>query len=121
LEATSQNWTAGVAGGGSGTEYYFKVQITSSRQLKFDSAWINSKAYPVFLSKNKPAVSSAPVTFENGDTITLRVSDLANHQVNDSKPPIDFNGAALIGYSLDNKPDYFVIREITRLPDLNHQ
>lgn len=45
LEATSQDWTAGVQGGGKGTEYYFKVHIATSRELQFDSAWINNGWY----------------------------------------------------------------------------
>ncbi|HLF64675.1 MAG TPA: hypothetical protein VI603_13015 [Saprospiraceae bacterium] len=123
LSATSQSWTAGIPGGGSGTEYYFNVKIKTSRQLLFDSAWINDSAFKIFLAKDKTPVSSEPITFSKGDTITLRVSELIhqNTHTTSAKPPINFTGAALLSYMVKDKPAYFIIKEITRLPSLNRQ
>lgn len=123
LSATSQSWTAGIPSGGSGTEYYFNVKIKTSHQLLFDSAWINNNAFKIFLSKDKTPVSSEPITFSKGDSITLRVSELINPNAKTTKsnPPISFTGAALLSYRVKDKPAYFIIKEITRLPSLNRQ
>jgi hypothetical protein len=123
LEATSQNWTAGIPSGGSGTEYYFTVKINTADRVTFDSAWIHDKAFGLFISKNVTSVSQEPVQFSKGDTITLRVTDLVNQNVTtvNSKPPFSFEGAALISYKVKDKQFYYLIKEITRLPPLNRQ
>ncbi len=123
LDASSQNWTAGTPGGGSGTEYYFNVKISTAKQLQFDSAWIDNKSFPIFLSKDQSGISSKPITFSNGDTITLRASALVNPNIKSStsKPPINYTGAALISYKVKDKLAYYIIKEIVTKPTLNHQ
>jgi len=123
LHASSQNWTAGIPSGGSGTEYYFAVKINTSDALRFDSAWIHNESFPIFLSNNNASISNEPVKIIRDDSITLRVSDLnlPNVKVTSSKPPVSFNGAALIGYTLNGKPVYFIIKEIEKLPTLHRQ
>lgn len=123
LTARAQDWTAGIPSGGSGTEYYFEVKINTSKPLTFDSAWIDNKSFGIFLSRESAAISTDPVQFIQGDTITLRVSDLnlPNSMDTPSKPPIGYAGAALIGYTLKGKPLYFTITEIEKLPSLKRQ
>lgn len=123
LEATSQSWTAGIPSGGSGTEYDFTVKINTADRVTFDSAWIDAKAFGLFISKDVASISQEPVQFSKGDTITLRVTDLVNHNVTtvNSKPPFSFDGAALISYKIDDKQFYYLIKEITKLPPLNRQ
>lgn len=116
LSAKSQSWTAGIPSGGSGTDYYFKVKINSSDNLKFENAWINNKKFEIFISKETAAVSSEPIKFTKGDIITLRVSDIRNQntKTENSQPPISFNGAALISYKANDKLEYLIIKEITK-------
>lgn len=123
LGATSQSWTAGIPSGGSGTEYYFKIKINTSDKIIFDSAWINNKSFELFIAKETTTISNAPIKYEKGDIITLRVSDLKNKNTKTviSKPPIEHNGAALIGYTVKNKQEYFIIKEINKQASLNHQ
>lgn len=116
LSATSQSWKAGIPSGGSGTEYYFKVKINSFDNLKFDTAWINNRKFEIYISKETTAVSSEPIKFTKGDIITLRVSDIKNQNIKteNSSPPINFEGAALIAYKANDKREYFIIKEIKK-------
>lgn len=116
LSATSQSWTAGIPSGGSGTEYYFKLKITSADNLKFDTAWINNRKFEIFISKETAAVSSQPIKFAIGDIITLRVSDIRNQNIKTEnlKPPLNFEGAALVAYRANDKQNYFIIKEIKK-------
>jgi hypothetical protein len=121
--ATSQSWTAGIPSGGSGTEYYFDIKITSSKEILFDSVWINNKSFPIFLSRADQGVSSDPVKFVNGDNITLRVSDITNSSkvTSPTKPPVANTGAALVGYKVNGKQVYYIIKEIEKLPSVPRQ
>lgn len=114
LSASSKRWISGLPNGDNGIEYYFKLKIHTSQQLSFDSAWINNDVFIISVSKETSTISNRPVTINNGDIITLRITDLQNRTIRKAnvKAPIDFNGAALISYKLDDKQKYFIIKEI---------
>jgi len=123
LNATSESWTAGVANGGSGIDYYFKIKITTSSNIKFDTAWINNKAFEIYISKETNSVSSQPIKYGNGDTITVRVSDLKNQNSKsvNVNPPKKYDGAALVGFTVNGKRNYFNIKEIKKQTSPNRQ
>lgn len=126
IHASSQSWTAGIPSGGSGTEYYFEIKINSSKGITFDSAWINNKSFPLFLSRENSGnsgVSNDPVTFVKGDSITLRVSDITHSSkvTSPTKPPVTYTGAALIGYKVNGKQLYYTVKEIEKLPSVPRQ
>lgn len=126
IHASSQSWTAGIPSGGSGTEYYFEIKINSSKGITFDSAWINNKSFPLFLSRENSGpsgVSNDPVTFVKGDSITLRVSDITHSSkvTSPAKPPVTYTGAALIGYKVNGKQLYYTVKEIEKLPSVPRQ
>jgi hypothetical protein len=121
ISATSESWRAGIPGGGSGTEYYFKLKITTSENIKFDSAWINNKHFKVFIAKESVSISNEPIKYTKDDIITLRISDL-NNQISESKkakPPINYDGAALIAYIVNEKSQYLIIKEIIKQKSIN--
>lgn len=123
LSATSNSWTAGIPSGGSGTDYYFKIRVTSKEELNFDSAWIDNMALKLFVSKESGAISNDPVKFGNGDEIVLRISQLNNKN---SKPelvkaPIPYEGACLISYIVNNTRKYYTIHEIEKVASPNRQ
>ena len=64
-----------------------------------------------------------PIKYGNGDTIILRVSDLKNSNANsvNTEPPIKYDGAALIGYSVKGRNEYFTIKEIKKQSSPNRQ
>ena len=123
LSATSQSWTAGIPSGGSGIDYYFKVKINTEEKISFDSAWINNSSFEIFISKETAAISSQPIKFSKGDNIILRVSEIKNKNIKkqNSKPPIEYNGAALISYKVTDKQEYFIIKEIKKQTSPNRQ
>lgn len=123
LSATSQSWTAGIPSGGSGIDYYFKVKINTEEKLLFDSAWINNRAFEIFISKETNSISSEPIKYGNGDIIILRVSDIKNKNTKtaNSNPPQKFEGAALISYTAKDKREYFIIKEIKKQTSPNRQ
>ena len=115
LSATSRPWVAGVASGGRGIDYSFGVRITTQQEIRFDSAWIDNRAYAVAVSKETARVSNQPVTISNGDSIVLRVSVLAGNasQVRQSRSPITYSGEALISFTVNGRRHYLIINEIT--------
>jgi hypothetical protein len=119
LTAISADWVGGIAGSGSGTEYYFKIRINTKDQIQFDTAWIDSKAFRIFISKETKAISNNQIKYFIGDTIILRVSDnqyskSQTKNKNIHNKPIKYEGVALIGYNVNNKREYFTIKEIKK-------
>ncbi len=115
LSATSRPWVSGVASGGRGTDYAFGVRITTQEEIKFDSAWINNRAYAVVVLKETASVSNQSVPISNGDYIVLRVSALAGNtsQARESRSPITYSGEALISFTVNGRRHYMIINEIT--------
>lgn len=119
LESSMQNWVAGTPSGGSGTEYYFKLKINTSKQITFDRAWINNESFEIVVTKRVSHISNEKITFTKGDTITLRISDLTIQKKSTTPPPIIYNGAALISYKVKNKEAFFTIKEIKTIDTSN--
>ena len=115
LSSTYESWVAGIPNGGSGTEYYFKTAINTGEKIQFDSLWLRNKSFSIFITKGSKSISDKPITFSKGDTIILRVSDLqTTHVLKETKPPVNFEGAALIGYSVNGKREYYTVREMKK-------
>lgn len=123
INSEYENWVAGTPTGGRGTEYYFTIGI-NSEGLKFDSAWIDNKVFPIYISRKGPGITSEPIELYQNDTITLRIShiNMSNEPASiTAKPPIEYQGAVLIGYKLNNERDYFVIKELEKTKSINRQ
>ncbi|MFI5149067.1 MAG: hypothetical protein ACHQRM_04990 [Bacteroidia bacterium] len=127
VQATSQTWIAGIPGGGSGTEYSFKVVIHTKETIRFDSAWMNGKGFTIQAVKGKQYDPKSMLM--KNDTVDLRVSDnIAGHMPGEEQkvvsspkinPPVALKGAALIRYYLNNKLHYFHVQSIQKLTALN--
>ena len=121
LSAISENWTAGIPSGGSGTEYYVKIKIITTEKIVFDTLWINNTAFETFISKESTSVSDKPIQYSKGDIITVRATELKNQNIKPATviPPIKYNGAALIGYRINGKQEYFTVTEIKKQSSRN--
>lgn len=119
VEATSERWNSGINGGGSGTEYYFKIKINTAKNLQFDSVWVNGKCLSTYISNTSLSVSQNPVNFKKNDMITLRASDLSLNNTISKSNPIKYKGEALIRYNLDGKTKYLIIKKITPKESIN--
>ncbi len=129
--AFSQNWTAGMAGGGSGINYTFHVRIQTNEKIRFDSAWLNGKSYPIQAVKGN--LYNPRSEFFINDTLLLKVTEFIPGRRAGSKnnspesetgkpktnPPVKYKGEALISYFLGDKRHYFSIPKITKLPPAN--
>jgi len=111
LSATSSSWTAGTAGGGTGTEFYFKVVIKTKQKIVFDSLWVKNRSNKIFITKERKFVSNAPVEYSKGDTITLRIS-MSNNNIKQVKSPKKISNGALLSYRINDKLKYYTINKI---------
>jgi len=117
IRSTSQEWVAGIRGGGRGTDYFFKLEITTDQELLFDTVWMKNRAYPLFVTKDKPGDPSQPGVFSKGDVIVLTASDVEYEQDQsqgyfEQSPPQRFEGDALIGFRVNGNRMFFIIQEI---------
>jgi hypothetical protein len=117
IRATSQEWVAGIRGGGRGTDYSFRLEITTDKELQFDTVWMKNRAYPLFVTKDKPGDPSQPGVFSKGDVIVLSASGVEYEQAQsqgyiEQEPPQRFDGEALVGFRVDGNRMFFVIQEI---------
>ncbi len=120
IDATYENWTSGINGGGSGKEYYIKIKILTENKIVFDALWVNNKSFKTYLANNRKYVSSAPITFTKNDTITVRVSENSSQtNIPKVKAPIRYKGDALLRYFINNKPYYLTIQKLQQIDSPN--
>lgn len=129
-DATSQEWIAGVRGGGRGITYTIRIQVTAASSIVFDSIWINNKQLKIDVKKGENL--QAPTTLAVNDTLTLIASDATGRTPIDRmqeerapaatppvQPPIAHSGAGLLGYSVGGTKRYFVLTQIQQLPAIH--
>ncbi len=114
LSATSRRWFSGVASGGRGIDYSFKVQITTTEPISFDTAWIGNRAYAIAVAKEVGRVSSQPVMISNGDQIVLLVSIMVRKEVrtSEAESSLDHVDQARIMYHVNGKPAFLTVKNI---------
>ena len=120
LNAFSSSWTAGTLQGGSGTEFYFDIIIKSKQKIIFDSIWIKNSSGKIFISKKQKSISSAPIDYFKGDTITLRIS-MSNNNVKQVKSPKKISNGALLSYRINDKLKYYIINKIESQKPIYYQ
>ena len=120
LNAFSSSWTAGTLQGGSGTEFYFDIIIKSKQKIIFDSIWINNRSSKIFISKKQKSISSAPIDYFKGDTITLRIS-MSNNNIKQVKSPKQITKGALLSYRINDKLKYYTINKIETQKPIYYQ
>jgi len=118
ISAESQQWYGGKEPAGKGINYEIIVTVhKSSNRLIIDKLWIENKCYDLKVSK--PGSIGMLSKFDKNDEIHLYASekyfkdDKGNWELSEgyqtSDPPIKYEGAALIGYLVNNKRKYKVI------------
>ena len=120
LNTFSSSWTAGTLQGGSGTEFYFDIIIKSKQKIIFDSIWINNRSSKIFISKKQKSISSAPIDYFKGDTITLRIS-ISNNNIKQVKSPKQITKGALLSYRINDKLKYYTINKIETQKPIYYQ
>jgi len=125
VEATSQFSAGGTAQSGTTTTYTFKILAQqSSEKLTIDEVWVDSTYFKAQPYKQNEDLSFDQ-TWEKGDTIFVMVSkrslpddkgDLKDFNGPVKKLPYEYEGKALIGYTLKGKRKYMTVAEIRTLP-----
>lgn len=110
IKATSQQWTAGIKGGGSGTEYTFVVEVQTTEVLSFGEVILDGQPYTPTVLKQGRTVGQAEQDPQMGDTLNLRVSTSGRPSA-----PKDGLPAATIHYSHSGMPQTLEVPVITML------
>lgn len=120
--AISRGWISGVYGGGSGTEYTITITILTSKQLDFDSLWLNNSLLKLFVAQES-SISNKQINIKKGDEITLRASDIHNNKnaISNIRPPFNFIGEALLYFRVNDERKYYIVSEIQNQPTIYHK
>ena len=121
LSASSKSWISGVYGGGSGTEYVVKITILTSKQLDFDSLWLNNSLLKLFVAQGS-SVSNMQINIKKGDEVTLRATDIHDkNTMSNIRPPFNFIGEALLYYRVNDERKYYIVSEIQKQTTIYHK
>ena len=121
LSASSRSWISGVYGGGSGTEYVVKITILTSKQLDFDSLWLNNSLLKLFVAQGS-SVSNMQINIKKGDEVTLRATDIHDkNAMSNIRPPFNFIGEALLYYRVNDERKYYIVSEIQKQTTIYHK
>jgi hypothetical protein len=123
--ATSQKWSGGAYGSGSGIKYVFKVAFTADVNIQFDTVWISGGNGLAFRPMQAVVKDSS---FRKNDTFTLYAEQYNPGRIDrykgktpdkvSSNPPLNYTGKALIRFTINNKACYYSVKEIELLPPL---
>jgi len=129
MRATSQEWLAGVRGGGRGIKYDVRVKITTDKKVAFDSMWVSGKKLSIKVAE---LLKDPEFRFSNNYEISLVASfylepsnknqgkeEYKSISTSDTiKAPLEYKGAALIKYSVADSIKYLEVPFFTVLPKL---
>jgi len=120
VDATSQQWYGGQYESGKGTDYVLTMKARGgSDKLVLDQLWLGEDFYEISAVKNLARRSD--LNFEKRDTIYVRVGKKYKPDSNGNmvkvtgksvKPPKEFTGAALLGYTWKGKRKYIEVAEL---------
>ena len=110
LAATAQAWTAGVKGGGSGTEYRFTLVVNTEQPIQVAEVVLADKSYSPLLTKPGAPVGQAVVP-SMGDTLNIRIS------VPGSDAPRADRG--VVRYTVSEQPRTIEVPKIDQLAPQN--
>ena len=124
IEATSQKWVGGAPGSGKGVNYIITVVSgKDNEKLGIDKIWIGNEYYDIAALKNPNKKNE--VKFNKGDTLFIKIhqytrtnmlGDVIKKEVNEeNKVPHEYDGDALLGYTIKGKRKYKVLKEFTKL------
>jgi hypothetical protein len=128
LQATSQAWVAGVAGGGRGVNYSLQIRIKTNKPIKFDTIWVAGKKlvtkaekggqYEQIKSARNKVVTVLASEFTGGPGRYGRMGEapVKRTPVDSVKAPVAYKGAALLQYVVNGAAQYIAVPEITVLP-----
>lgn len=118
-KATVQKSVGGAPGAGISYTYLIELLYDTDKSVHFDSLWVADNAsLPVQVIRADRKLYGKP--FEKGEILTIRARNIVNgvmkNETTGGPAPIEFSGAALLGYTVeDSEKMYTVIEELTEL------
>ena len=136
LEATQQSWTGGIKGSGRGTNYQFKLQITTGRAIAFDTIWLNESKFLPEITRGNSRNYKGILT--KNDTVSLLVRDfipdryqqeiMRRDTAKEILPikkkviaPIKYKGEALMRFYINGKEKYVAHKTIKKITPIYYQ
>ncbi len=104
------------------SHYNFKIHITTTEKLAFDTVWIRNEGYPIKVSKT--ALADGDLVISQNDTLVLRATNRTrqpdpveetSYETPDRPPgtiqkaPVRYKGQALLRYYVDGNTHYHPI------------
>ena len=116
IKATSQAYSGGAAGSGTGTYYTLYFKLPQGSDYQFDSLWVDSARLMFSVKQQQPG----------NDTLVLQANDyrmrrFPNDQRNLPEPPaavsfpISSKAVAIAGYFHNGKREYFPVESFIKL------
>jgi len=123
VDSTSQEWAGGRYESGYGTDYIITLLAKAgSEKLQVNELWIGENYFEVSAVKNLARRSD--LSFVKKDTIyivssiTYKPDDNGNMvqtKALKKEPPVEFEGAALLGYTWKGKKKFLKIKSFRKL------
>ena len=110
-------WKGGAPEGKGGAGISYNVLLTFKKDFNgyFNIIWIGRHYYTVKVIKNEPIPNLS--SFKAGETITIQATEFTNYPIgekplikNNTDPPFEYNGAALLEYVSGSTTYCFVIK-----------
>jgi len=130
VKATRQGAAGGVVGN-YGANYWFELETSSKKNIP-DTIWVDGNIFPINFShkdgRNTRSFDSA--THKIKYTILVSWFHTGNRGPNQNMPDTasakkpmhmrQFEGGALVSYTVKHKQHFFIIKSVTRLKQLNY-
>ncbi|PLX00319.1 MAG: hypothetical protein C0594_15810 [Marinilabiliales bacterium] len=128
VSSSKQAFHGGRPGSGGSTKYHFTFRMKKpSEKLTIDKLWVNEKELDL---KQVVFMGAKAGNFSKNDTVRFtaeeRIASLTEKLSKDKakteqkvEPPIEYEGAALIGYKVGSKRKYKIVDGFELLKTLN--
>ena len=126
VRAESQEWIGGRLGSGRGTIYQVTIRINKEGDYRFESMWKDKRSYGISTRSGSNQVAEP---LKTDDLLLLRADQKLMYDAEkqemkevkpESKPPIKYEGAALIQYSFDRQTYYVPIDSFQQLEMISY-
>lgn len=124
-KAEYYNWSAGIANGGSGSEYTLFVEVLQTG-ARIDSMWVNGEVLNAIIPSTPGKVSADAdlknIKAQKGTTIKIRASGSRFSKDKQTQLPIkNFEGVAVLRYYVGDKAYYLPISSLTEIQTTKRQ
>ncbi len=120
-EATSQSWTGGAAGSGTGINFTIKLMYSGNTSITIESIWIDGREYKPEVREfgKEGIIEGADVYCRYKEWTQPDTNEHFESPVKSSDSP-KYDGAALLTYSVGDESYFLVLDSFKELEPLNY-